>query len=316
VTATGRRLRGALIPVLVCALAGGALSGCALFRRAPPPAPPHAVLERAYQANGVWFYPRESYALDQTGIASILPAGHARLTTDGERYDPEALSAAHQTLQLPAVARLTNLGNGRQVTVRINDRGPPDPARVVAVSPRAASLLGFPPEGVARVRVQVLEAESHAAIDAAGGSPTPALAIAAAPRGEVAAADLPPPPGIGQSRGAAVVRGAGGPSSAGPAPAVTVPLRLPETVTQVPPAPGLLYVRLDAFSRYDYAARERALVPGLPGTIERARTGRSESFRVRLGPFASIPEADAALAQVLRAGVPDARIVVEQEALP
>ncbi len=95
-----------------------------------PPANPHYVLGAPYQAGGAWYYPRESYERSETGIATVYPSGHADLTADGEVFDQTALAAAHQTLQLPAIARLTNLENGRQVVVRINDRGPATPHRL------------------------------------------------------------------------------------------------------------------------------------------------------------------------------------------
>ena len=87
-------------------------------------------------------------------------------------FDQTALAAAHPTIQLPAIARLTNLENGRQVIVRVNDRGSGDPRRLVEITRRTALLLGVPPGGVARVRLQVLPGESHAAADALPGAPS------------------------------------------------------------------------------------------------------------------------------------------------
>jgi len=123
-----------------------------------------------YQAGGAWYYPQASYSAVQTGLATIYADGHAKLTSDGEKFDQHALAAAHQTLQLPAIARLTNLESGRQVLVRINDRGPAAPDRLVAVTRRTAELLAFPPSGIAHVRLEILPAESHAAAEAVGGA--------------------------------------------------------------------------------------------------------------------------------------------------
>ena len=135
----------------------------------PPPANPHYVLGAPYQAGGVWYYPRESYEGQETGLATVYSSGHAELTTDGEAFDQTALAAAHQTLQLPAVVRLTNLENGLQVLVRINDRGPASPHRLIEVTRRTATLLRFPADAAVRVRLEVLPAESHAAVDAVPG---------------------------------------------------------------------------------------------------------------------------------------------------
>ena len=160
----------------------------------------------------VWFYPRESFDLDETGLAAVAKGDTARLTTDGEVFDQTALAAGHPTIQLPAIARLTNLENGREVTVRLNDRGSGDPRRLVEVTRRTAQLLAMPPDGVARVRLQVLPNESHAAADALPGAPS--LAIDRGPsrrgrgRGTGASARCPPGQRTGTPRRAR--RGAGG----------------------------------------------------------------------------------------------------------
>ncbi len=295
------------IAVLVLPLA---LAGCFLFRKPPPvTTAPHYVLGPPYEAGGIWYYPRARYSGEETGLASVYGTTHPPLTADGERFDQAALAAAHQTLQLPAIARMTNLENGRQVSVRINDRGPANPGRVVEVTRRTAELLAFPPSGVARVRLEVLPLESHAAVDALGGAPEERLELSAAPRGAVQATELPPPGGVRASAPPADrVVGAATPIAAGAPPP---PLRLPERVTQTTPEPGSLWIRMGSFSRYEFADRQRARVAGLAPEIDSVRTGRETIYSVRIGPFAGTAQADAALAQVIRAGVTDARIVVE-----
>ena len=126
----------------------------------------------------------------------------------------------------------------------------------------------------------------------------------------VPAETLPPPPDVAaSSRAPAPELRAAASEPAAPGP--SVPLRLPETVRQVAPAPGQLWVRAGAFGRADYAARQRAQLAGLPTRIDLTREGRTETFRVRAGPFATVAEADSALDQARRAGVTDARITVE-----
>ena len=66
-----------------------------------------------------------------------------QITVDNETYDPNALAAASPVLPLPSIVTITNLVNGRSMDVRVNDRGPAIPGRVIAVTPRVASLLGF-----------------------------------------------------------------------------------------------------------------------------------------------------------------------------
>ena len=178
----------------VCAtLAAFVAHGCTTNTPNPDP---HYVLGTAYQVGSVWFYPRASEDLDETGLAAIAKDGHARLTTDGEVFDQTALAAAHPTLQLPAIARLTNLENGLQVTVRVNDRGSGDPHRLVEITKRTAVLLGVMTTPSPEVRLQVLPNESRAAADALPGAPR--LAMAAAPRETVEVAELPPPAGVAQ----------------------------------------------------------------------------------------------------------------------
>ncbi|MFC7551974.1 septal ring lytic transglycosylase RlpA family protein [Pseudoroseomonas wenyumeiae] len=84
---------------------------------------------------GVWSYPREDFALRETGLATVIPDPRpGRATADGEIYDPALLTAAHRTLQLPAILVVTNLENGLSLRVRVNDRGPAQSGRVVALS--------------------------------------------------------------------------------------------------------------------------------------------------------------------------------------
>ena len=94
----------------------------------------------------------------EIGYASYYArAHHGRRTASGERFDRDALTAAHRTLPYGTRVRVTHLRNGRDVTVRINDRGPFRKGRLIDVSPAAARRLGMIAEGVARVRVEVLE---------------------------------------------------------------------------------------------------------------------------------------------------------------
>ncbi|HEY6432120.1 MAG TPA: RlpA-like double-psi beta-barrel domain-containing protein [Acetobacteraceae bacterium] len=267
---------------------------------------PHYVLGAPYQVGGVWQYPRENYNAVETGVAAIYQAPHPALTDDGEVFDQHALAAAHPTLQLPAIARLTNLENGRQVLVRINDRGPDTPHRLLLVTTRTAQLLEFPSSGVARVRLEVMPSPTHAAVDSLPGAPS--LPIAAAPRAPVQ--ETPLGPAGSPTASITTWKASAAPTPAGPAGPVPV-LRLPETVTQTVPDPGSLWVQLATFQSHRYAAVERARLAGLDPEIVAAPVDGQQEFRVRLGPFATISQADAALDRAIAAGVPDPRITVE-----
>ena len=75
-------------------------------------------------------------------------------TASGEPFDPDAMTAAHRTLPLGTVVRVTNMANGRIVTVRINDRGPHDRSRIIDLSRGAAQALGFVSDGVMKVKIE------------------------------------------------------------------------------------------------------------------------------------------------------------------
>ena len=298
--------------VLAATLTGLVLALAACTRQPVPSPSPHYVLGAPYQVRGVWWYPDESYDLNETGLASVIEGDAHRLTTDGEVFDQSALAAAHPTIQLPAVARLTNLENGLEVSVRINDRGSGNPTRLVEMTRRTAELLRVPAHGVARVRLRVLPAESRAAADAVPGAPS--LKLAAAPRGSVEVAALAPPPGIRQ--GSAHDNGPYNGPRATPQQAsadipVVAPSRLPEIVTQTVPAPGVLMLWLDTFDEFHFANIQRAKMSSFGARIVPVIQGRMRRFRVEVGPLPDIARADAALMQALASGIPDARIVVD-----
>lgn len=114
-----------------------------------------------YTIKGRRYKPVESYDYIETGMASWYgPGFHGKLTANGETFDQNELTAAHKTLQLPSIIRVTNLDNGRSIILRVNDRGPYAHDRILDVSERGASLLGFKNAGVARIRMEVLGNES------------------------------------------------------------------------------------------------------------------------------------------------------------
>jgi rare lipoprotein A len=89
------------------------------------------------------------------GLASFYANGSR--TASGERFDPHELTAAHRTLPFGTRLRVTSLATGRSVTVRINDRGPFVPGRVIDVSYSAADRLGIVGRGVAKVKIDVVQ---------------------------------------------------------------------------------------------------------------------------------------------------------------
>lgn len=119
---------------------------------APPAAQAEPAVDEKYQLTG-----EDARELER-GRASWYGAQfHGRLTANGERYDKYALTAAHKTLPFGTVVRVRSLALGREVDVRINDRGPFAPGRVIDVSQAAAEALGLTAAGVAEVSLNVAE---------------------------------------------------------------------------------------------------------------------------------------------------------------
>ncbi len=116
-----------------------------------------------YKIKGQRYVPRESFDYNRKGIASWYGEFfHGRLTANGEVYDMNAMTAAHKTLQLPAIVRVTNQLNGKSVIVRVNDRGPFVDDRIIDMSKGAAEVLDFRKRGIAPVRVEVMtDASKH-----------------------------------------------------------------------------------------------------------------------------------------------------------
>jgi rare lipoprotein A len=111
---------------------------------------------KPYTVGGITYYPSErTHAA--VGLASYYgTAFHGRRTANGEVFDRESISAAHPTMPLPSYARVTNLRNQSSMIVRVNDRGPYHPGRIMDVSERVAEALEFRRSGTAKVKVEYI----------------------------------------------------------------------------------------------------------------------------------------------------------------
>lgn len=277
---------------------------------------------KPYRIKGNWYYPHVDYKYVEEGIASWYgPNFHGKQTANGAIFDMNKVSAAHRTLPLPSIVRVTNLENGRSLKVKVNDRGPFAKDRIIDVSRRTAQLLGFERQGTALVRVEIVEQDSRqlAAImqgetdqvaDASGvgAPPTPD----AAPTVSVSGSELPPPPG----------------SAAAPPPsenfkvtpvasesiAAARPTLVPQSDTaitqQVPVGSPTVFVQAGAFSQYVNAQRAQILLSEVGEVhVEQVLTSTVPLFRIRVGPAKTVEAADSLLKQVIDAGYPDAKIV-------
>lgn len=303
----------------ICAVAAFAAlaAGCATRQQEPSVSVPSKAgvykIGNPYQVGGVWYYPHEQPDYDETGIASWYgPNFHGHLTADGEIYDSGALTAAHPTLPMPVNVRVTNLDNGKSLVLRVNDRGPFVAGRIIDVSEQSSRLLGFHDAGTAKVRVTYLDRA-----DLPSGRPQPpetvtppeiANAVPAVSRAKVETGELPAISGTSVAAGAPVPA-----PVVQPAASVPVPVAKPTgQVSQVPvPAVTRLYVQVGAFGNYQNAQRLAArLGSGLK--ISAIQRSGLPFYRVRLGPFDRLSDADAALSRMNKLGSTDACIVVDQ----
>lgn len=142
----------ALVCTLVCALMLSGCGGSRSWRKGGVPG------TKPYTVRGKTYYPLKSaHGFVEEGIASWYgPGFHGKLTANGERYNQYAMTAAHKILPLGTKVRVTHLGNGRSVIVRINDRGPFVDDRVIDLSRTAATRLNMMGAGTGRVRIQSL----------------------------------------------------------------------------------------------------------------------------------------------------------------
>ncbi len=110
---------------------------------------------KPYSINGVTYVPGEDRSYDRVGMASWYGTDfHGKQTANGEMFDMDGVSAAHPTLPMPSYVHVTNLRNGRTMIVRVNDRGPYKPGRIIDLSKRTAQMLGFDGQGMTEIRVR------------------------------------------------------------------------------------------------------------------------------------------------------------------
>jgi rare lipoprotein A len=274
-----------------------------------------------YKVQGLWYYPAEDFGYREEGVASWYgPGFNGKRTANGEVYDMNALTAAHKTLPIPSVVQVTNLENGRQIKLRINDRGPFVEGRIIDLSRRAAQLLDVERNGIARVRVELVPEDSltlkNLALDANG---QPSIAdmpgVIAAPRGLVVAESLAPtaPPVVSVPLM--------DPIPTVPAPTITTTSLPPpiaargqeSSLVLAPPVTALesgVYIQAGAFTDVNNARRLEAQLSEI-GTVivAAAEIGGRIFHRVRIGPVANRTIAEQMLSDMLSQGYDGASIV-------
>lgn len=121
----------------------------------------HFKIGQPYTAFGVSYTPQDYESFEEIGTASWYGEDfHGKKTANGEIYNMGDLTAAHPTLPLPSLIKVTNLQNGKSQILRVNDRGPFAKNRVIDVSEKAAELLGFRGRGTTEVKVELLRSDT------------------------------------------------------------------------------------------------------------------------------------------------------------
>lgn len=118
---------------------------------------------KAYKVGNKTYYPKEYQSLQEEGYISWYgPGFHEKATANGASFNKNTYTAAHKTLQMPAVIEITNLENGKKVIAVVNDRGPfsESQSRILDVSERIANDMGFLGKGVTRGRIVFLKKET------------------------------------------------------------------------------------------------------------------------------------------------------------
>jgi rare lipoprotein A len=239
-----------------------------------------------YQVAGRWFTPKEQPGYDKVGLASWYGQQfHRRQTSNGEWFDMNYLTAAHATLPLPSYAKVTNLQNGREVIVRINDRGPSVGDRIIDLSRQAATVLAFKEQGKAQVRVQYL-------------GPAPL-----------------------NDRGSQLMALNERLRSGGSTSITTAALAAPAKRANYAPreafssgeASGTYFVQVGSFRDEGNAERTRAELSGSGPVIITAVSGAGgQLYRVRIGPLSDASQAQRALQDAVNAGHSDAKLITAQ----
>jgi len=259
---------------------------------------------KPYEVAGVWFTPKEQPGYDKVGIASWYgPQFHRRMTSNGEWFDMNELTAAHATLPLPSYAKVTNLQNGRSVVVRVNDRGPFVDTRIIDMSRRSAELLAFKPQGMAKVRVQYIgpaplndQGQHLAAMNRELRNGTPLNQMMAAAEGR----------STGETEFAAVDQGFE------PYPTVQTNIASASAAYETPD----YFVQVGSFADPYNAERAREeLANSGPVEVQELMGSQGPLYRVRIGPMKNEGQAQLALRQAVDLGHPDARLIMANAAL-
>lgn len=288
--------------------------------------PTQVKIGKPYEVKGETFVPKYEAAYSEEGKASWYgPQFHGRMTASGEKYDKHEMTAAHRTLPMPSIVKVTRLDTGKSVKVRINDRGPFAHSRIIDLSQAAAEELDMIRVGTAKVRVEYLSTDTEEYIASMGlkkpeGWGDSPITVAAVPAGDITSSELAAPAPRPLMEGSL--------SFDSQAPAAGAPLSMSE-VAEVPASSFSLNlvspaqagtaggdsryrIQTASFSSQESADRVAGTLRSLAATLVKPVQANGQQFyRVSLGPLAHYDEAERLLEQVQALGYRDARIMVD-----
>ncbi|MCM1323902.1 MAG: septal ring lytic transglycosylase RlpA family protein [Acetobacter sp.] len=247
-----------------------------------------------YTVLGQSYTPKEDYSYSEIGMASWYGDDfHNKRTANGETYNMRAITAAHRTLPLPSIVKVTNLENGKSIIARVNDRGPYVKNRIIDVSQKGAELLGYKNKGIAKVKVEILADESRALKEAMLSKDNSSKTYASALK-----------TGTAQTMQTAAATSAMKYEISAKAPTVN------NSQNKVVAERGPFFVQVGAFSDYEKAKQIASSMQRFGNvSIYEAYLSKDGVYRVRLGAYQSRDEALQILDRVLDYGHADVTIV-------
>lgn len=232
-----------------------------------------------YDINGKRYYPKKDPSYQEEGVASWYgPTFHGNKTANGAKFNTHTFTAAHRTLPLPSMVRVTNLNNNKTAVVMVNDRGPFSKDRIIDVSKKTAESLDFIRQGTAKVRVEFLKDETKTLLVSMG-----------LPADEVDK------------------------NISTPTPSVVAANDVPFTPVNTPSATSQRYVQVGTFRMKENAKKIQDTLKDLgpdKTVIHPVKQGQTELYRVQLGPWRTQADAQAILEKVVDRGHAHALLVM------
>ena len=227
-----------------------------------------------YEIAGKHYIPKKDPTYQEEGIASWYgPSFHGNKTANGAKFNTTTLTAAHRTLPLPSMVRVTHLKNNKSVVVMVNDRGPFSKDRIIDVSKKTAELLDFRVQGTAKVRVEFLPEETKTLLVSMG-----------LPADEVTKGTIPTQ--LANTK---------------------IPALKPTTSS------SSRYVQVGTFSLKDNAQKIKTTLNDLGPEkviVNEVKRGSTPLYRVQVGPWETEEAAETARQKVLDLGHPNALLVM------